>query len=114
TDLALLVIDRLAVHKCYASAHGGDDFGLLADAVFDLNRNGVDLAFLDVDKDQARKTAVSREVEFTDQIGFDRLNSQDDERSEADGEKDYARLISRTIHGVDRVPKRERAKVLEL
>ena len=46
----------------------------------------VDLALLNINKHEARKSPVACEIEFAHQVGLHYLHSQNNERAQADGE----------------------------
>ena len=96
-DLGLLIVDGLAIDGGDAGTDGRDFLRAFAGSLFDHSRNIGDLAFLNIDEDHTRQTAVACEVEFPHQIGLHDLHRDHDKRSEADGEQNYSRLIARPV-----------------
>ena len=95
--LSLLIIERLAVDEGNSAADGRHGFGFFPKPLGYRGNDIVDLAFLDVNKDQTGQAAISGEVKLANEVCLHDLHRQDDECAETDSEQDYPRLISRTI-----------------
>ena len=63
-----------------------------------FSEQGVDLALLNIDKDQARQPLVPGEIKFPHKIGLHGLNSQNDKGSQANSQQNYPGLIPRPVH----------------
>jgi hypothetical protein len=74
TYLALLVIDRLAVDKSNACTDGGYRIRFFAEPLLDVLKQGVNLALLNIYKDQARQPLVSCKIKFPHKVHLQGLH----------------------------------------
>ena len=97
--LALLKVNLLAVDGHDARAHGRDQLRRARPSPVRSNFPRPALVLLNVDQVHVRQVRPPRDVELVQQIRLQRLDRHDEERAEADGHDDDARLVARAGAG---------------